>query len=378
MKIAIINITGGGMSGGYRKYLCNVIPRMARHNDVEAILCASPDSVGVQDWFDSISNVRFVSCKPFRFLFLHRDVALLEELERFSPDVIFAPVERAFRFKNVPVVNMIRNMEPLICPYKGNPVSEILRNWLRSQSARKAMNKADRIIAVSEFVKDFLIKQWGIPSDKIGMVYHGIDYREADHGKRPSTIPRGWDGRFLFVAGSVRPARGLEDAFRAMRHLVVRNGEIAGIVIAGAVDSGMVAYQKRLKVWLRKHNLSPRICWAGNLSEKEMTWCYQNCLLFIMTSRVESFGQIALEAMSNGCICIAASNPCLPEIFLDAAIFYPPKEGKALAEKIQTVLSWNSKKRQEMSRLARKRATKFSWDICAQKTVRELAKAAQR
>lgn len=56
MRIAIVNLTAGGMSGGYRKFLRNVIPRMAKHEDVEAILCASPDSIGVQDWFD----VRFL------------------------------------------------------------------------------------------------------------------------------------------------------------------------------------------------------------------------------------------------------------------------------------------------------------------------------
>ncbi len=146
MKIAIINITGGGISGGYRKYLRNVLPRMAVHHEVEAIFCATPDSIGVQDWFDTLPNVRFVSCKPFRFLFLNRDVELLRELARFSPDVIFVSLERYFYFNNVPVVNMIQNMEPLICPYEGNPVSEILKNWLRSQNDRKVVNKADRVI----------------------------------------------------------------------------------------------------------------------------------------------------------------------------------------------------------------------------------------
>ena len=52
MRVAIINLTGGGMSGGYRKYLCNVLPRMAVYDDVGAILCATPESIGIQDWFD--------------------------------------------------------------------------------------------------------------------------------------------------------------------------------------------------------------------------------------------------------------------------------------------------------------------------------------
>ena len=79
MRIAVINITAGGMSGGYRKYLRNVIPRMANHEDVESILCASPESIGISGWFDSISNIRCVNCKPFRFMLPHRDTGMFRE-----------------------------------------------------------------------------------------------------------------------------------------------------------------------------------------------------------------------------------------------------------------------------------------------------------
>ena len=97
-----------------------------------------------------------------------------------------------------------------------------------------------------------------------------------------------------------------------------------------------------------------------------------------MTSRVESFGQIALEAMANGCICVSADNPCLPEIFEDAAVYYPPKNGKALAEAVLSVLAWNSHQRNEASERARQQAAKFSWDVCAEKTMAALAKVAKR
>jgi len=375
MRVAIINLTGGGMSGGYQKYLCNVLPRMAKHNDVEAIICASPESIGVQDWIDLMPNVRFVSCKPFRFL--HYDAKLLRELERFSPDVIFVPLERYFYFKNVPVVNMIQNMEPLVCPYEGNPVSEVFKNWLRSQNARKAVNKADRVIAVSEFVKDFLINRWDISSDKIDMVYHGINLPRGSDCVRPFSIPKNWEGRFLFTAGSIRPARGLKDMLFAMEYMVSHNMEMPSIVIAGESSANMVAYQRGLNDRIKKSNLSSKICWAGNLNEREMAWCYQNCIAFVMTSRVESFGMIGGEAMSHGCVCISADNPCLPELFGDAAIYYPPKDGQALAEAIQTVLTWDDNQRKTMSEKAKKRAAEFSWDVCAEKTVAVLAKAVE-
>lgn len=375
MRIAIINMTGGGMSGGYQKYLRNVIPIMAAHPDVEAILCATPASNGVSDWFGPMPNVKFVDCKPFRVLFPHHDAVLLREMKRYSPDAIFVPVERQFHFENVPVVNMIQNMEPFTTNVEGNPFTEKVKNRIRFMDGERAIKKSVRVIAVSEFVRDFLVYNWNIPNKNIGLVYHGIDLPENNEGERPNLIPEEWRKRFLFTAGSIRPARGLEDAILAMKHLLSKNIEIKGLVIAGETELRMIAYQKKLKDWIQTHNLSSKVCWVGSLSEKEMTWCYKNCCIFLMTSRIESFGMIAGEAMAHGCICISADNPCLPEIFDDAAIYYLPKDGKALAEAIQSMFIWDNDQRKEASEKAKKRATEFSWEVCAEKTVEELAKA---
>lgn len=377
MKIGIINLTGGGISGGYREYLCNVIPRMTLHPEVEAVLCASPDSIGVQDWFDPMTNVRFVSCKPFRFLFSRCDVELLQELERFSPDVIFVPVERFFRFNEVPVVNMIQNMEPFVSNVDGNPVSERLRQCVQYIDGRRALKKAGGLIAISRFVSDFLEAQWEIPAEKIGLVYHGIDSERNIHSRKPQDIPESWQNNFIFTAGSIRPARGLEDLLLAMKYLSSQGEKAVRLVIAGESGHRMAGYQKRLKDWAQENNLLDRICWTGNLNEKEMAWCYQNSSTFVMASRVESFGMIGGEAMAHGCICISADNPCLPELFENVAVYYPPKDEKTLADTIKTVLAWDDNQRTILSEKAKKRAAKFSWDVCAEKTVAVLDKAAR-
>lgn len=378
MKIAVINITGGGMSGGYRKYLCNVLPLMAKHDDVEAILCATPDSIGVQDWFDPMPNIRFVSFKPFRFLLPHRDIELFRELEKFSPDVVFVPVERNFRFNNVPVVNMIQNMEPFVVNSDGNPVGEIFRQWIQCVDGKRVIIKADGLVAISKFVFDFLKIQWKIPAEKIGVVYHGIDGERKFSNCKPQKISESWQNNFIFTAGSIRPARGLEDLLLAMKHLALQGEKSVRLVIAGESGNRMARYQEKLKSWVKENNLSDRVCWAGSLNENEMAWCYQICKAFVMTSRVESFGMIGGEAMSHGCVCISADNPCLPELFGDAAVYYPPKDGQALAEAIKSVLAWDDNQRKAMCEKARKRAVEFSWDVCAEKTVAALVKAVKQ
>ncbi len=350
---------------------------MALHPNVEALLCALPESLDVRAWFEHLPNVEFVNCRAFQFLHLFRDSELSQHLKRFSPDVIFVPVERSFRFRKVPVVNMIQNMEPFVSNVDGNPVSERFRQCVQYIDGRRALKKADGIIAISRFVSDFLETQWKIPAEKIGLIYHGIDSKRNFRGRKPQSIPESRQNNFIFTAGSIRPARGLEDLLSAMKCLSSQGEKSVRLVIAGESGHRMAGYQKKLKNWAQENNLSDRICWAGNLNEKEMAWCYQNSSAFVMTSRVESFGMIGSEAMSHGCICISADNPCLPELFGDVAVYYPPKDEKRLADTIKTVFAWDDNQRKVMSEKAKKRATEFSWDICAEKTVAALDKAAR-
>jgi len=348
---------------------------MALHPKIEALLCASPQSLDVRGWFEQLPNVEFVNCRTFQFLHLFRDSELSQHLKRFSPDVIFVPVERSFRFRKVPVVNMIQNMEPLVSDVDANPFSERFRQCVQYIYGRRAMKKANGIIAISRFVSDFLITDWIIPSQKINLVYHGIDVEKNEDGYKPDIIPDNWNDNFIFTAGSIRPARGLEDLFHAIKYLSLQGEKSFRLVIAGESGHIMAGYQKRLKDWAQENNLSDRICWTGNLNEKEMAWCYQNASAFVMTSRVESFGMIGGEAMAHGCICISADNPCLPELFENVAVYYLPKDEKTLADTIKTVLAWDDNQRKVMSEKATKRAAEFSWDVCAEKTVMALDKA---
>lgn len=78
--------------------------------------------------------------------------------------------------------------------------------------------------------------------------------------------------------------------------------------------------------------------------------------------------------MAAGCICISANNPCLPEIFADAAVFYPSGRHEMLAEAVANVLDISSSKLNNAVQKVLNRSAVFSWDNCAAQTVNELAK----
>lgn len=375
MRIAIINKTAGGMSGGYRKYLCNIIPRLASNLNVESILCASPKSLKIHELLGELPNVKFINCQPFRFLHHKVEPELENYLEKFSPDIIFIPLARYFEFNNIPIVNMLRNMEPFTDNLNNNFIFDKCKLYAQRLISKKAVEKSDRVIAISKYVKEFLMYNWNIPENKIGLVYHGIELPKDEEIQLPQNITKDWEGKFIFTAGSIRPARGLEDVFIAMKYLLLKKKEIKGLVVAGDISPNMIGYKNKLKKWIQTQDLSSKIYLAGNLNKKEMNWCYRNCKIFVMTSRIEACPSIVLEAMSHGCISISADNPPLPEIFGDAAIFYSPKRQEVLVATIQAVLRWDNYKRKKMSEIAKRQAAKFSWDVTVEKILIELSKA---
>ena len=136
MRKAIVNLTGGGICGGYRKYITRILPLIAKNPAVEAILCASPPAIDVQTWLYSHPKIEIVQCKPFRFMTMSYDSELHRQLDEFAPDVIFVPVERTFNPNKIPLVIMVQNMEPYATNINGNSIYEKILN-----SSREAYKK---------------------------------------------------------------------------------------------------------------------------------------------------------------------------------------------------------------------------------------------
>jgi len=353
-----------------------MLPRLAEHNEVDALLCVSPEGNDVSSWFAEPLGVDYGCCSPLTLIHLFHipDKKMAEHLRQFAPDIVFLPVDRYIYFGDIPVVNMVRNMEPFVPNMKGDTPREMFKKFVQRKLTRNSVSRADHTIAVSGFVKDFITDTLHVPESKVSQVYHGLTPPLNESCVRPVSIPSGWDGGFLCTCGSVRPARGLEDALEALSDLKARHLDMR-LVIAGETVPGMRKYRDGLERLLALRGLTDSVCWAGKLNDEEMRWCYDRCSLFIMTSRIEACPNIAMEAMDSGAISIAADNPPLPEFFSDCAAYYEAGNRRSLAEAILYQLALDRGERSAMSERSRERSSMFSWDLCAERTLNELKKA---
>jgi glycosyltransferase involved in cell wall biosynthesis len=358
MRLAVVNLTSGGFSGGYRKYLSRLMPLLANDPRVSALSVFVPERVGIE--LDSGIDVRTWPRSERNLTTLRRDLAAR------GPDVVFVPTARHLTFGGVPVVVMVRNMEPLEVPFGGNTWAEGLRNVARAWEARRACLRATRVIAVSDHVRRFIISRWHIDEDRIGTVYHGVD------GRGPSSRPDDdtTDRRTLFTAGSIRPARGLEDVIRALP-LVDRD---VRLVIAGQVDPGCEGYAAGLRRLCNTLGVADRVTFAGQLGSSEIAEALHGSAAFVMTSRAEACPNTALEAMSCGSVIVSVDRPPMPEFFREAALYYPVAAAEPLARQLHAILA-DPAARDRLARAALRRAADFSWEATRDRTIQELERA---
>ncbi len=369
MKIAIVNLTGGGLSHGYLKYLMEMLPRMSEDSRLSRLEVFVPPGF----------STRFTEIMPEKSL-RHCDNSfrgrreLRREIARISPDVVFFPGNRWLEV-GFPSVSMVQSMLPMVMPFSGNGFWDAAKNLERIYATKTACRRATRLIAVSRYVQEFLVDTWHLAPSRVGMVYHGVSPPPAVENSRiPGSVPRDWSGRFLFTAGSMHPYRGLDDVLQATA-ILASQGVRLPLVVAGGTDGTSRSYLKKMQNLAARLGVYSQIAWTGHLETAEMSWCYLHCRLFLMTSRVEACPNIALEAMSHGAVCLAADNPPLPEIFQKAALYYFPKSGQALAQAISAALN-SPELAEEMRTQAGRRAADFTWEKTVELTIRELELAA--
>ena len=98
MKLAILNYTNGNLSGGYRKYLNEVIPRINSNSTISSMKVFIHENVASE--YDDYNIV------PFK-----NKAKLINNIEQFNPDILFCPTTDCLKNWRFPFVVMLRNME---------------------------------------------------------------------------------------------------------------------------------------------------------------------------------------------------------------------------------------------------------------------------
>lgn len=229
--------------------------------------------------------------------------------------------------------------------------------------------RADRIITISEFSKDEIIKHTGIPAERIDVVYCGVD-RDVFYPKRDKSPLREWgiheNQKVILYVGSEEPRKNLETLVEAIAHVCQ---EIPDIILLKVGSPGMGGDRKKTLALVKTHHLEDNVIFTGDVSEYLLAKYYNAADIFVFPSLYEGFGLPIIEAMACGCPVIASNSSSIPEVVGDGAVLVNSINPEEIAKAALELLT-HDEKRTGVIEKGLFRISKFKWDEAAEKTIR--------
>jgi glycosyltransferase involved in cell wall biosynthesis len=259
------------------------------------------------------------------------------------------------------------------------------RLWQRFlMNTQQEAKQADKIIVVSQSTKEDLVNLYGIDSEKIKVVYSGVGGQFRPFFRSPTPkLFRSWTPRlielkekynlpdkFILYFGTIEPRKnliGLIKAFELLKDKFQIPDSRFKLVIAGT--KGWL-YQDIFRA-AQESKYKQDIVFTGFVEEADKPVLYNLAQVFVYPSFFEGFGFPPLEAMACGIPTIVSANSSLPEVVGQAALMVDPTNIDELAWAMETTLT-NNNLREQLIKKGLEQAQKFSWQRCAQETLRVL------
>lgn len=236
---------------------------------------------------------------------------------------------------------------------------------------RSGVKRSELIIVPTEYVKDGLIKKFGIPSRKLVVTSAAAEMPY----KRPRVdlLKFGINKPYLLYVGNAYPHKNLERLIIAFGKLITEYMLDYQLVIAGRKDH----FHERLEGEVAAVRLDDRVIFTDYVSDAELAGLYKKASLYVFPSLSEGFGLPALEAMSYGVPVACSDATCLPEVAGEAAEYFDGKDEGEMAKVMAAVLA--SKERQDiLVERGYEQVKKFSWAATAELTHKAYLRALRK
>jgi glycosyltransferase involved in cell wall biosynthesis len=200
--------------------------------------------------------------------------------------------------------------------------------YLQQFYAKIMINRAakisDRILTISQFSKDEIVKHTGIAQEKISVSHLGVDrshfYEESDTAisaylKEKYALPSHY---FLFVS-TLAPHKNIKRLILGWNLIREKNPGWKLVLVGKQGKTGS---------WNHIINSNPSLqrslLFLGQVDDRDLPGLYRNAHAIIHPSLYEGFGLTPLEAMSCGCPAIVSKTASLPEVCGDSSLYIDP------------------------------------------------------
>ncbi len=177
-----------------------------------------------------------------------------------------------------------------------------------------ALMMADQVFSVSQHTKNVLVREYGIPADKIQVVHNsmevGADIDESNNLYRYLEIMKRNGYKVIVNAGRKTIQKGLTHLIESASKVVAKNPKVLFLMVGGGEQ------ENELTELASKYGISKNVLFEGWLNGTGKPWrdTFRIADVFILPSVSEPFGITALEAVGYGSPVIVSKQSGVAEV----------------------------------------------------------------
>lgn len=313
---------------------------------------------------------------------------------------------QAIKTSGQPLIHMFHTLSRVKRLYQ--PGAEVSDSPSRDYAELRLLRADARLVFATEAEIDDVERVYGFRPKSVAIIPPGVDhdrFSPRDSQEARNTLGLGC-GKIIVCVGRMDRAKGVEALLQAaavlksaprahrarLRRTMIEAGVFDGrnpspecfsqghsragfkVVVVGGNDNrrdGVAAHEMaRLKAIARDLQLGSAVEFRGVVPQEELPMYYAAADVCAVPSRYESFGMVALEAMSSGRPVVGFASRGLQQTVRQgrSGLLVPPGDIAGLAAALDHVLSDDALARR-MGIAARESVRGFSWDQVVDRSV---------
>lgn len=241
--------------------------------------------------------------------------------------------------------------------YKAKQIGYKIVIWM-------AAKRAKRIITVSQFSKQEIVKHFKLKDEKVVVTYEACDPPKQAEGGFAHIADRFKITKpYLLYVGNTYPHKNLERLILAFKKILEEESIDIQLVLVGKRDY----FSERLENLVKEQRMVGDVIFTGFVEDNELPLFYRSALLYVFPSSIEGFGLPPLEAMSYDLPVVSSNAPCMPEILGEAVKYFHPDEISDIVHVLKQVIQ-DKQTQESLREKGREHTKRFSWKKMVEKT----------
>lgn len=246
------------------------------------------------------------------------------------------PVDIVLRVAQIPKYNFWKVNKPVVITLHDlNVFHESDIPLLYKWTITRALRNATRIIAITQFVKDDVLRFIpGVSAEKVQVIHNGITPPVYHNVSLPFQEP------FILTVNSLIPSKNIMTLIRAFSFIKKRIPH--KLVVIGKETE---YFKTVMRPFIETNGMEERVIVIPFASDDLLYSLYGATDLFVTTSLLEGFGATPIEAALMGAPVLSTRETALPESTMGLVNYYEPAtDDRVLATRILEVLAQDDSK----------------------------------